>query len=150
MSLDSWKAEFYPTPAKECDRANAAAHSLRKWQGLRKENLARHQLKASGSALFAADVTDFMNARAEMYVDGCSCALCECYHDNNSTSYETACENCPLTKVLGHKCDDRESAEISPYFKFVSEEDPEPMIAALEQVLQLHKELDDDDIGATE
>jgi hypothetical protein len=37
MSLESWKAEFYPIPADEVKKKDALAHSLRKWEGLRKE-----------------------------------------------------------------------------------------------------------------
>ena len=44
MSIESWKAEFYPTPADEASKDQAIAHSLRKWEGLRKENLDRHEL----------------------------------------------------------------------------------------------------------
>lgn len=39
MSLETWKEEFYPIPADEVPESQALAHSLRKWEGLRKENL---------------------------------------------------------------------------------------------------------------
>jgi hypothetical protein len=42
MSLASWKAEFYPTPASRIKTVlGAVKHSLRKWKGLRTVALKR-------------------------------------------------------------------------------------------------------------
>lgn len=35
MSIDSWKAEFYPTDAIDTRRDEAIQHTLRKWKGNR-------------------------------------------------------------------------------------------------------------------
>jgi hypothetical protein len=45
MSIETWKAEYYPCDA-DSDEAQAApaAHGLRKWYGLRPEAIARHGL----------------------------------------------------------------------------------------------------------
>lgn len=38
MSLETWKAEYYPISARETKQAQATAHSFKKWEGLRREN----------------------------------------------------------------------------------------------------------------
>lgn len=43
MSLITWKAKFYPEPANaRMSKRDALLHSLRKWEGLTKENLKKH------------------------------------------------------------------------------------------------------------
>lgn len=37
MSIDSWKAEFYPTDAIDTRRDEAIQHTLRKWKGTQSE-----------------------------------------------------------------------------------------------------------------
>ncbi len=51
MGIATWKKEFYP-PISKVTRANAIDHSLKKWIGLREENLKRHDLKLSNFTVY--------------------------------------------------------------------------------------------------
>lgn len=122
MSLESWKAEFYFTDAFEVPVEEALAHSLRKWIGLRPENLARHDLKTFGSSVYDGD--------RKFWIDDSSCALC--FHYLRSIP---SCSTCPLAKSLGRRCDHPTSDAESPYRVWVSTKNPEPMIEALQTAL---------------
>lgn len=128
MSLNSWKREFYPVPADECEEPNALEHSLRKWRGLTPENLARHGVNRVLSSLDDGD--EMLGITTQ------SCALCKSY-----LAAEPACKECPLRKVrCGYPCDapcDQDGDEhrrIAPYGRFVQCGDPGPMIKLLELV----------------
>lgn len=109
MSTTSWKEEFYPVPAKDVPVEKATAHSLQKWNGLRKENLGRHDLTAPPIA-----------------VDSGTCALC-LHHE---------CSACPLALSRdGTPCAEYDALRdpaYSPWEAWVGDGDPEPMIEALE------------------
>ncbi len=72
MSLESWKAEFLPKPAKDVLADEAIAHSLQKWRGLTKEARDKHGLSE----------VDF-----KLLINGNSCALC---------LTNDACSTCPI------------------------------------------------------
>ena len=56
MSLLTWMKEFYPTPADSLQAQKApAAHSLKKWQGLTRDNLRKHKVKVDDSSLIDGD-----------------------------------------------------------------------------------------------
>lgn len=44
MSMRSWKKEYYPVEAAKVPKELAVVASLRKWIGLRLDNLQRHGL----------------------------------------------------------------------------------------------------------
>jgi hypothetical protein len=114
MSLESWKAEYYPVPADQCPPEQAVEHSLRKWIGLRRENLERHGMRA-----MSEDITDAQTS--EWFRIGAStCSLCETH---------TICRGCPL---LAGQCVDGMNA-------WWDDHDPEPMIAALEAALKMQQ-----------
>lgn len=117
MSLESWKKEFYPKPARLVSKRGAAKHSLRKWIGLRTENLDKHGLDRSGHAIFEVHGPTF-------YIDGDSCALCKHYA-------EPGCPNCPLAIAFGRSCDDDGR---SPWRIYINTGNPEPMIALLQKI----------------
>ena len=114
MSLETWKAEFYPIPADATNEADAIDHSLQKWLGLLPENLAKHQVM-----LFDSDVVeqgaDLDSPHTEsVTIDGGSCSLCHhfCETDTyNSHDDESPCVECPLYKVRGAACDDETDDE---------------------------------------
>lgn len=148
MSLETWKKEFYPIDAKLVPVADAVAHSLKKWEGLLLENLARHevfiwlrpgfhQLK-DGSGAF-------------MRIDSDTCALCanyflepesdgDCYDDDDGF-----CKSCPLSIERGGvPCDAEGEGECgpglcgSPWGQFANSNDgpnPRPMIHWLQRTL---------------
>jgi len=95
MSLTTWKQEFYTTPATTPqDKLSAIEHSLKKWRGLTKENLERHQVAKNNKFIF--DIKDKTDA---LLIAGSSCALCCLY-------YLDGCEGCPLYRSLGNiECD---------------------------------------------
>lgn len=131
MSLDSWKEEFYRTPAvvasqgtwKEC-----LEHSLTKWEGLREENKAKHDVEGT---------REIYETTLEPYylsIDSHSCALCQkavrLEYDNDSE--DEYCVNCPLYKHLGYRCD----APDAPFARYVMEDNPKPMVKALKAALE--------------
>ena len=112
MSLNTWKEEFYPVKAddKKAQRSwmSAVKHSLQKWKGLRAENLKKHECYAPR-------------------VDSESCALCRRVSMIHGS---IICQACPLFRHLGNPCD---SGGMAPFMKFIYDDDPEPMIKALEE-----------------
>jgi predicted RNase H-like HicB family nuclease len=129
MSLETWKAEFYPTPAAECPAHKAVAHALRKWTGLRTENLARHGLyreKDYSSIRFYGSRDE---SAARMVISSDNCALCVHYIDDS-------CTGCPLRDALDDKCYAHATGQtLSPWAEWIDNHDPEPMIAALTALL---------------
>jgi hypothetical protein len=81
MSLDSWKKEFYKTPAYEVSKRFALKHSLRKWRGLLYRNRKKHNVKFSGLEIYDDD--------DGLTIDDESCALCQHY-------LHKECKKCPL------------------------------------------------------
>jgi hypothetical protein len=118
MSLTTWKAEYYPIPADQCPREQAVAHSLRKWIGLRSENLTRHGVRATDSD----DIEDAHTTEA-FYVDEITCSLCATH---------AHCHGCSLKY---YECGDGMAA-------WRDNHNPEPMIAALEAALKLEQSQD--------
>lgn len=122
MSLETWKAEFYPEEAHDAsERGDSAAveHSMRKWVGLSPANLEKHGMVTSkiGSNIFEQkDREKVFHAHAG------TCALCELYARNK-------CKDCPLTKTRGVSCDDeRDDEEVSPWHEWAHMQNPEPMV----------------------
>lgn len=124
MTLSTWKTEFYPTEASECSKEDAIEHSLRKWSGLRKEALERHEAYSSHSG----NVID--GSGGVIFVGANNCALCHHFYDEDTYP---ACSACPLAKSRnGAPCDSKNLGESSaPWFHWTRNSDPEPMIAAL-------------------
>lgn len=118
MTIETWKQEFYPTEADSTSKETAIAHSLRKWVGLRPENLTKH-----GITNYDLYTIQYKNERFD--INGQSCALCSHFFSRDW------CVNCPLHKHLGQDCDD----ENMPYSIYIASRDPEPMITALEALL---------------
>jgi hypothetical protein len=116
MSLETWKEEFYFVDASEVPVKQAVQHSLRKWIGLRQENLEKHDLSIEGKRIYGED--------GRLFISESSCALCRYY-------IEDYCCQCPLYAVLGRPCDAGLSA---PYQQFVFDGNPEPMIRALSEI----------------
>jgi hypothetical protein len=129
MSLETWKAEFYPIPADEVPVEDAVQHSLRKWRGLTKENLNKHGLNQEDYLIGEAEEDE---DHPPLTIDDRSCALCHHFMDGK-------CVACPLFKVLSKRCDDEENRSFkeSPYGAFVEEGNPLPMIEALEKAAEL-------------
>jgi hypothetical protein len=134
--LDSWKAEFYPVEAKDCPKEKAISHSLVKWRGLRPEALKRHNLKTE--RYFG--VPCLVDGPAFFFVNADTCALCVSYYDEEEED-GAACEKCPLALARdGVPCTSTaDNEDVSPYGAW-DDNDPEPMIAALEKALAMFPE----------
>lgn len=119
MSLESWKAEYYPIPADQTTREEAVAHSLKKWEGLRVIARAAHGVSIAkhSSYLYDEDENNILG------IDADSCALC--FH-----AFGEGCERCPLFLARGGvPCDGtREGEADSPWHTWCESKDPEPMI----------------------
>lgn len=131
MSLETWKAEFYPVEAEEVGTTDAVAHSLRKWEGLREENLARHEVEVSRGriGLVPVGITDI--GRADFLgIDTKSCSLCQLYYDQ-------ACAECPLYEsrenfLCWEETEEEQRQGVpSPWHAWQQTATPEPMISAL-------------------
>ena len=115
MSLATWKKEFYPVPASKVSKKNALAHSLKKWEGLLKKNLKKHDVDRCYD--FISDENSFLD------IDCTSCALC-LHHDSNFPD----CRDCSLYESLGRACSSFYGAE---YEAFTRNGNAKPMFFAL-------------------
>ena len=143
MSLKTWKKEFYPKAASRVAKKEATAHSLRKWQGLTKTNLKKHELKIADNyvvpiiALYPEDRNFYYDG---FFVNEQTCALCKKFLDEEADNH--ACSKCPLYKALGNiSCAswDDETKKDGPYEIWLQKSNPIPMINALKKTLALEK-----------
>ena len=125
MSLKTWKEEFMPTEACDTSKEEAYDHVLRKWIGLREENLRRHGLRR----FYASIRGKYNDIPYSMSVDCSTCAFCLHYLKPAGVG----CGSCPLFKSLGASCDRRDGGypARSPYDEFLLDGNPEPMISAI-------------------
>lgn len=122
MTIETWKDEFYPIAASVPSLTNDVArleHSIKKWEGLRPKNVAKHDLIISGDSLFCKTYGYYQY----FDINADTCALCVAHR---------CCTGCPLFKTLGKQCDKGTAA---PYAIFIETGDPEPMIKALKETL---------------
>lgn len=138
MTLFTWIAEFYPEPADvPTNDADRCRHSIRKWEGARKENLKRHgMVHRIGYAKLFSD---------ELFSDGPSfwfgpdtCALCLVHMEEEDCN-----KSCPLLRAGFVPCgtspwlDESVTIGSDPYEIWCDTGDPEPMIAALKKALEM-------------
>lgn len=134
MSIESWKAEFYPETAIDvANRGNeieCIEHSIQKWNGLSEENLNAHEVQKNSSLLF--DIDD--NHQFEL--DATSCSLCEFTEIRYNDVDEEAdfCNHCPIVKATGKECNVQ-------WNQFVYKDNPKPMQELLQQTLEFYKSL---------
>ncbi len=117
MSIETWKTEFLQKT------------DLEKWIGLRHENLAKHgitHVDGKGWLLIDDEKT--------FCVDASTCMLCELYlpnpisDDEEEEDSELECPDCPIYKATCSSC----SASFeTPFVKWLTFYDPEPMITLL-------------------
>lgn len=121
MSVGTWQDEFMPE-GMCCDKP--VEYSLRKWQGLTAENMAKHGVqRISHHRLEDVRGKDF-GEHSFSY-----CALCD--------DAEDSCKNCRYVQFHGRACDEpmqRAGEEPSPWKIWVLKQDPQPMINALQQM----------------
>lgn len=128
MSIESWKAKYYPIPAAEVpnDDITIVQHAIRKWEGLRPDVLRWHGIEKSKKTIIADN--------AYLSINAGSCALCLKYLNRKKAM---DCTDCPLKTQLGYPCDEHGMG--SPYLAWVEYDNPEPMIQALHDTLKMLK-----------
>lgn len=133
MSLQTWKAEFYPVSAQsDVARADPVAHSLRKWRGLTPENLARHGVWRVGSCAIGDDTVT-------MAIDETTCSLCVWYGEHDELC-RYSCRLCTLYATRGCFCYmPRADEGLSPWRAWTHNGDPLPMIQALEAAQEMER-----------
>lgn len=153
MSIETWKAEFYPIDASQTHRDEAIDHSLQKWLGLEPENLAKHNVKLRWHKVMDESITLDDSCVPGVQIDGSTCALCHHYMDHDwdedEGEYESPCHDCPLYQARGGvACDDETSDEWederpSPWHVFSREQDGEhsakPMIHWLKKAKEVEQ-----------
>jgi hypothetical protein len=121
MTIASWRAEFYPTPAKSLKAApveQVLDHCIQKWVGLRQTNLAKHGLRASCQG--GTVVGSWNRGREHTVANASQCALCAKFYSNG-------CNKCPLNKGGEHSAD----GCYKQWSAFAFDGNPEKMIRSL-------------------
>lgn len=133
MSIQSWKEEFYPVPSRAAAAdglASALAHGIKKWEGARFENLARHGLRKCIREYNHDDHAIKDDTGATFHFDAATCALCRLFFIPLE-AHHTQCAGCPLNqKTEAFKyC----FSSGQGYDTWLRTGDPEPMIAELKE-----------------
>lgn len=124
MSIATWKAEFYPTPANTLmTTVEAIRHSLKKWEGAELKALEKHNVSKKSLKCQISDDMEVFCFNAE------TCALCHLF-----LSPFSLCEKCPL-KQLTYRCNN-----MHQYGAWRTDNDPIPMIEALREALKVELE----------
>lgn len=138
MTLASWKSAYYPVPAGAVEVKDSTAHSLRKWEGLRPAVLKEHGLRVDAGCLRETGTTRYLGA-GFLELGSRSCALCHHFF-NHGPEVEDGreCSKCPLARSRGGvPCEGRTLGErVAPWVAFWRDQDPEPMIAALQNLVK--------------
>ncbi len=157
MCMKSWKAEFYPVRAYNFTPQNGVQltsdvelleHSLKKWEGLTPENLAKHGCSVHPDQWYK--IGDELGFKDEdepghrMFLGSDSCSLCVARINHQGTE-EERCVRCPISLFTGRACDaDALMAppNSSPYAMFGKNKDPQPMIELLRNTLEWAKNME--------
>lgn len=114
MSLKTWKDEFlgeeYPS-----DPLEALDHSIKKWEGLSRENLDKHHL-----IVYNGKIIEKNNSENSERINSSNCALCVHYLGVGIFQ----CISCPIYQITLRKCD-------GEYRVFVDNGNNEPMLFLL-------------------
>jgi hypothetical protein len=120
MSVETWKEEFIDV-SDGPDEALVVS-SIRKWTGLRRSNLGRHDVYLHGSLLRGVK---YEGLRLNHH----TCPLC----------IHRGCFVCPIVSAHGHTCD---GSPERPWGLFLDTGDPEPMLKLLESTLEYLRKSD--------
>lgn len=138
MSIESWRKEFYPVSAQTAVRRRypkikLIEHSLKKWEGLYKKNLAKHDCcyRAGYVRPYSVDSGLEWNPKS-VSITAESCSLCEKYYKADEAN---SCRTCPLYETVGDKACNN-SRPLSDYGHFQDTGDPRRMINSLRKALK--------------
>lgn len=149
MSLKTWKEEFYQkNPSKKMSTLEAVEHSLQKWEGLRKQNLKKHEIRPSW------DNREIRNDKVSenLEISTKTCALCVKFYDEDYSDVDSeTCTKCPLyISRGGYACDketpDEDELDLGediynkhPFSRWCDSANPMPMIKELKKTLKMIK-----------
>lgn len=127
MSLETWKAEFYPIPAEYVSTDDALHHNLALWIGIRQENLDKHDVIYHSHAVY-----DRAHINSPFPMDSATSALCKQHSDT--------CTTCPIydVKFKASGCKQLSGCSAA-YSIFLKEDTPEPMIDLLQQTINFQQ-----------
>lgn len=146
MSIESWKGEFLQEGYQDCKTLIEATEvSLHKWKGLRLDNLKKHSIKKKEDFLIDSE-------GYTLTVGSDSCSLCwfsgivffDPTPNRGTAILHVECKKCALGNmypgICGYNCYYSEK-DIGvygddAYSQWIDEENPEPMIQALEELLK--------------
>lgn len=145
MSVETWKKEFYPEKAKSKSLLVLAKRCLKKWEGLKKQNLKKHKVIPLGHELYF----EYKNYDKEWFQLGKpSCPFCYMAEekieeimqkDNNANISElrrNICNYCHIKKSVGRGCDTPIKDSFSPWGEFFNNHDPLPMIDLINEYIR--------------
>lgn len=128
-NLARWKRRFYPVSATRVSKADALAHALRKWRGMRPAILTRYGI-IHGAGLDDTRYLQDATSGDRLFIDASTCALCVHFL---AAEQGVTCRGCPLRWATDRRCGE----DNTPYDTWHLTGDPEPMIAALEDAQRL-------------
>ncbi|MFZ2992645.1 MAG: hypothetical protein WA061_02910 [Microgenomates group bacterium] len=154
MTINSWKKEFFPKfPSKEMTELQSIKHSLKKWIGLRKSNLEKHNLRQQGMSIVSNEKPSYMEVEWKNFenekffpINVHCCSLCIKYFDftvgdeddvDDDWEFESghfACRKCPMKMKLGRDCFTQNDFDI-----WAGSGNPEQMIDVLSQLVEINK-----------
>jgi len=133
MSLKSWKEEFYSVNANRVSIKNSGEHVERKWVGLSKKNIKKHNGKKVKYQIIFDD--GFFN------VGDLTCAwCCIAYKKNTKAEYfhSYACGFCPAVQSGIRLCTDRNTQHSdSPLEEFLYNNRIREMLTWIRQARKL-------------
>jgi hypothetical protein len=160
MSLQTWIEEFYPIPADVIaatkDELKCVESCIKKWEGLKVENLAKHDVICIIYTLMDKSVDPFIDQSVDTvtvekfshFVSSKTCALCLMHGEFTAHKQPTVyCAECILCILRGVPCDNYTNAEyaiatveaytkpnsliLTPFGTFIELHDPRPMLDLL-------------------
>lgn len=154
-----WVKKYYPITAEAITKQEGATdldlirHSLQKWKGLRKKNLAKYSVmitRLSGRYVaheWSKDPLARTIEKTGIPIDDSSCALCQRYYSSpdHDDPHDRECRLCPFVVVIGRPCTDV-GPELcqSPWHMWTRDLDPKPMIEALKHIEAHYSKLEVD------
>jgi hypothetical protein len=96
MSLLSWRLSYYSRAAIRVSAEDAVAHSIRKWEGLQPDAMAKHGVRWCVGDGYRS-IVDQLGDKLDLSE---TCALCHRFYDEESESVDP-CSECPLSISRG-------------------------------------------------
>lgn len=131
-NLNNWMKEFYPVKACNVKGGNKELleHSLKKWRGATEENTKAHNCAYADYSIVAkCNISDIADQGCLVF-GYTTCALCQVHKCKAFDGTHYDCNKCIIVLSGNMSCPTSDSAYSE------SKNDPAPMIALLEKLLQ--------------